>query len=295
MPSKKNYTIYLKKASHKHAHNTSLQNILSNLKDTIPNAKNWVVKSDLIGEETRILRIESFQNGIYVVYCVVDPDNPPGFLQDENIDSINITPIANENNKKYPNKASAIYINNDYLLSIGNNTNIITSIIKQLCEKNEIFSNDILDFTITNVALDNPINEINKFGVKKIHFPLTAILNNVSETSEIKDLLCAFIGNEEREDTNIAEISSMSGHIFLNKGKLEKNSTINEIAKGVTDHDDINSYSIELENGATITHNELVASKKIKLPSKTNISFCHLQAKLELLSFWSELKQTGRI
>lgn len=292
----KYYNIFVKRVLQPHGQNINLQNIILNVKNHVSNAKERKKQLDLFGEAIILLRIDEVENGLIVVYCLVNPSNKPGFLVPENQNSINISPIADDGqNKEYPYRASAVFISNNTVLSIGENTKHFIDCIKDISERHNLASKDALNFNLSQIAEQNQIEKIKKHGVRSLSFPVTGFLKNMSETSSLGNFLRAnFMTNDAMTD-EIIDSTSMSGRLNIFSGKKGVIDFLNEIATGVVDHEDISDYSIVLQNGVRIKSKELIVSKRIKLQTKTNVSFCHIQATAELTNYFNELESSGQL
>ncbi len=297
-------TFSLQRAYFRDGFNGDFESILKEIFKRKDNMKDRIVGIDLVSNMLfASLKQSDSPPGIYVRILKFET----GAIGIINLDTTDVEAVVEE--FSHPDKRG--FLKDEIVLFVvGNNIvacnlkNSATSLSQAISKLNTDYGGDDASLIrIADVPDRKELEQIERYGVKCVNFNISSYMANIEFINNNSDSrgakLIKKIFSIPSKSADIRKRANSIGNIRLSRGRFmahekEKDEWLTQIGLDVLDDSSVDSFQIDLENGAKISNDRLKKTKKVKLPKHANsYSFDH--AVLQLSKYYVELERDGTL
>ena len=302
-----NKSMVLKRCYMPEGHNGSLEEIVTAIKEKLPNHADRIFrpelfKSYLIGN---ITPKENADKGVFVSVLCQDKGTTGLINFEKSKESAEVEEHEAPENRAWLDNQILLYVVDNHLVccNLGPRDNFVGTMLKDIAKAADAV-NDDFNFTIADVPNKTELEKVNKIGVREIDLSLTSYLStfdsfkNAPISSKIMPVLERVFG-EPDQASSLKKRASAKGRLFLTRGgkfkkeEIPKDDWLTDIGATVIEQD-LDEYKIKLEDGTTISSSNLKVMKSARLMRHGN-TFSVDDAKLQTAAFFDELKSNGSL
>ena len=260
----------LKRCYMPEGHNGSLEEIVTAIKEKLPNHADRIFrpelfKSYLIGN---ITPKENADKGVFVSVLCQDKGTTGLINFEKSKESAEVEEHEAPENRAWLDNQILLYVVDNHLVccNLGPRDNFVGTMLKDIAKAADAV-NDDFNFTIADVPNKTELEKVNKIGVREIDLSLTSYLStfdsfkNAPISSKIMPVLERVFG-EPDQASSLKKRASAKGRLFLTRGgkfkkeEIPKDDWLTDIGATVIEQD-LDEYKIKLEDGTTISSSNL--------------------------------------
>jgi hypothetical protein len=300
--SDKYKNLVLKKVYFDEGFNGSMQHIVLNIFEKLPNHIDRVYNPELFKSHI-LANIEqcSKYNGLLVRIFEYEK-GATGLINLENSNtSADIEELLPPEKRQFLENEVILYIHNNHVMAcgLGNKDSLVQNIFGTLAVKSGAIESSF-KMKISDVPNKTELKKAKEIGIKRIELSVSGYLANIENFHEKspKDKIIERIFSTVDESAAVKKRANTYGKLVLRRSKfkteeIKKDEWLTSVGEAIIESD-TDDYTIILEDNTKISTTKLKVIKSVRLKKFAN-SISYFEAKEALTQFYDELKKNGSL